>query len=107
MQPEFEAKELDVVGEFVSGTPAPQRATKAFVIPPPPWSENYTGDEPVEPEPEAAVAAPTEAEPLKPAIPPPDWAQEERERDALERQEHGLDEEQPSRHPPPTRESAA
>jgi hypothetical protein len=67
----------DVAGELITGKPADD---------PPPWPP-----------------------PFKP--PPPDWPAIERERLAREReearrehQEHGLDEETPAAHPPPTRE---
>jgi len=42
----------------------------------------------------------------RPRFPPPDWAEEERERAARERQEHALNEETPAAYPPPTRGAA-
>lgn len=39
-------------------------------------------------------------------VPEVDWREEERERAARERQEHGLDEEEPGQHPPAKREPA-
>jgi hypothetical protein len=49
----------------------------------------------------AVVAAPQTTRIEPPRFPAPDWEQETREARERERQEHGLDEETPAKHPAP------
>lgn len=77
MRDEFEAKEWagpgGVCGELaVPPAEPPRQAEIQPAFPPPPWSPNYVGDEPLELPDEEAV---DEAEPVeRPAIPRPQWA---------------------------------
>jgi hypothetical protein len=69
LRPEFEAKDIDVAGEFTTGAPATTTRIE------------------------------------RPRFPAPDWEHEAKEARERERQEHGLEEETPSKHPPAARET--
>jgi hypothetical protein len=115
---EFEAKPFGSFGELAAAhAPQPTMVTGRPVIPPPPWvTDPDFRDLPREeaPKPNLPVGEYDPPDfgvpdnsfvPLTRFVPPePDWRAEELER--AEREERALDEEEPSRHPPPRRERA-